>query len=111
MKAQLRRRVRATAVLEKLRKLRASRGILRKTVTIDTTKARKEFSECVNVITYRHQRVVLKRRGKAVAAMVPVEDLELIREIEDAIDVAAAKKAKEEPGEVPWEDVKRDLGL
>ena len=30
---------------------------------------------------------------------------------EDAADIAAAREAEKEPGSIPWEQVKRDLGL
>ena len=59
------------------------------------------------------------RPGKAVelsaprARPAPGEDLALIRELEDRIDLADASKALAEAmGKlVPWETVKRELGL
>jgi len=38
-------------------------------------------------------------------------DLELIRRIEDKLDNEAADKALIEPGTIPWEKRKADLGL
>ena len=48
-----------------------------------------------------------------MAALVPVEDLTLIRELEDRIDLEDARKAlAEAKGKlIPWETVKRELGL
>ena len=48
-----------------------------------------------------------------MAALVPVEDLELIRELEDRIDLQDARKAlADAKGKfIPWETVKRELGL
>ena len=36
---------------------------------------------------------MIKKHGRPVAALVPVEDLELIRELEDRIDLQDARKA------------------
>jgi hypothetical protein len=40
-----------------------------------------------------------------------VEDLELLQQLEDRIDLEAARKALKEPGRIPWAKVKKDLGL
>jgi len=62
-------------------------------------------------VAYGKDRVVLERRGKPLAALVPVEDLELLEELEDRLDLEAAKKALKAPGRVPWEKLKKELGL
>ena len=61
-------------------------------------------------------RVVVHRRGKAVAALIPLEDLTLLEELEDQKDVVEYQAAKEEWGRegrktVPWAKIKADLGL
>jgi hypothetical protein len=43
--------------------------------------------------------------------MVPVADLEVLRDLEDRIDLEAAREALSEPGETSWEEVKAKLGL
>jgi prevent-host-death family protein len=79
---------------------------------IATGKARENFSDVVNRSAYGKERIVLTRRGKSVAAVVPIEDLELLEEIEDRLDVEAARKALAEPGKnIPLEEVKDLLGL
>ena len=79
---------------------------------IATGKARENFSDLVNRSAYGKERIVLTRRGKSVAAVVPIEDLELLEEIEDRLDVEAARKALAEPGEnLALDDVKRLLGF
>jgi len=72
--------------------------------------ARNEFSDTLNRVSYKGERIVLHRRGKDVAALVPLEDLELLRELEDRVDLEAVRKALKEP-RVRWEEVKRELGL
>src|SRR3954468_10045222 len=43
-------------------------------------------SETVNQVAYGKERVLVTRHGKALVALVPVEDLELIEAMEDRID-------------------------
>lgn len=76
--------------------------------------ARENFATIVNQVAFRGERVRLTRHGKAVAAVVPVEDVEFLEELEDEIDLELAREAlaemETEPG-IPWEQVKHDLGL
>jgi prevent-host-death family protein len=76
-----------------------------------TGKARSVLSDVVNRAAYGKERVVLTRRGKELAAVVPMEDLRLLEELEDRMDLEAARKALREPGRIPWEKVKAQLGL
>jgi prevent-host-death family protein len=82
--------------------------------TVTTAEAREKLADLINRAAYAKERLVLTRRGKEVAAMVPIEDLELLEELEDLIDLrdarAALREAKTE-GTVSWEDVKRAAGL
>jgi prevent-host-death family protein len=80
---------------------------------LDLTQARARFAESVNRVTYRGERILIRRHGRLVAALVPVEDLALIRELEDRMDLEDARKAlMEAKGKlIPWEAVKRELGL
>jgi prevent-host-death family protein len=74
--------------------------------------ARKDFADVVNRAAYKGERIVLERRGKNVAAIVPIEDLEMLEALEDRLDLEAAKRALAEGGEnVPWETLKAELGL
>lgn len=57
------------------------------------------------------ERVVLRRRGKAVAAVVPIEDLRFLKRLEDRIDLAEAKRALADPRRVPYERLRKKLGL
>ena len=60
---------------------------------------------------YRGERVIVHRGKKAVAAVVPIEDVELLEKLEDEIDVAAAREALKDPRTIPWEKIKKDLKL
>jgi len=59
------------------------------------------------------ERVVLRRGNKAVAAVVPIEDLKRLQEMEDRLDVEEAERRLADPAEVPipYEKVRKELGL
>ena len=83
-------------------------------ILVSTVDARNEFSDVVNRAAYGKERVILTRRGKQVAAVVPIEDLRLLRELEDRLDLVEARESLEEArkkGTVPWGKVKSELGL
>jgi prevent-host-death family protein len=78
--------------------------------------AREQFDLLLRRAVKDKDRVVLTRRGKPVAALVPIEDLELIEAIEDRLDAEEFRRAKEEferSGEpaIPWEKIKAEFGL
>lgn len=80
-------------------------------VNMSSVTARDHLSDVINRAAYGKERVILTRRGKQVAAVVPIEDLELLQKLEDRIDLEEVKEALKEPGAVPWERVKKELGL
>ena len=72
------------------------------------SKAREDFASTVNRVAYGDERVILQRNGKDFVAVVPVEDLELLEELEERMDIVAARKARREPG-IPWGKAKKLL--
>lgn len=75
---------------------------------------RDQFSDTLNQVAYRGDRIIIERRGKDVAAVVPIEDLELLQLLEDRIDLEAARNALAEvaaDGTVSWDEMKEELGL
>ena len=82
------------------------------TITISTASARKNFAEIVNQVAYGVEPVILTRRGKEVVALVSIEELELLKQIENHLDIEDAKKALFEASEnLPAEEVWKQLGL
>ena len=80
--------------------------------TISTAEARKNFADVVNKVAYGKEPIVLTRRGQEVAALVSIDELELLQQIEDRIDIEDAKKALAEPGDnISSEEVWKQLGL
>ena len=77
------------------------------------SKARGKFSDLLSRVANRHERIVVHRRGKDVAAVVPVEDLALLEEAQDRQDAAEAMRRLADPSEVPmpYEKARKELGL
>ncbi len=78
------------------------------------TEARDDFAAVVNRAAFGKERVLLTRRGRELAAVVPVEDVVLLEALEDYLDVAAAHQALANPENnerIPWGQVKAGLGL
>ena len=65
---------------------------------LSATAARFDLPNAINRVAFGGERVVIERRGKAIAALVSIEDLALIRRIEDEIDMEAVRAAKAAPG-------------
>ena len=80
--------------------------------TVSTAEARKNFADIVNKVAYGTEPVVLTRRGQEIAALVSMEEFELLRQIEDHIDIEDAKTALAEPGaNIPGQEVWKQLGF
>ncbi len=80
--------------------------------TITTADARKNFAEIVNTVAYGKEPVVLTRRGQEIAALISIEELQLLQKIEDHIDIEDAKKALEKSGDnISADDFWKKLGL
>ena len=64
--------------------------------------------------SFPKERIVLTRRGKEIAAVVPVEDLKLLEKLETRLDLDDIEKALadlENKESIPWDRVKKELGL
>ena len=85
-------------------------------MNIGIAEIRNNLADALNRVAYQGERIILERRGKAFAAIVPMDDLTLLEAVEDREDVKAARKALAEmkrKGVRPmaWEKAKRELGL
>jgi prevent-host-death family protein len=84
---------------------------------LNVSKAREEFPEVVNRAAYGKERTIVSRRGKDLAAVIPIEDLRLLERLAgeemdriDIEDARAALKEAEEKGTIPLRDLMRELG-
>lgn len=80
--------------------------------SISVKEARDNFADTLNRVAYRGERIILQRRGvDCGAAIVPTEDVELLEKLEDILDDLEADEALSDPERIPWDKVKRELGL
>lgn len=81
-------------------------------IRVSVSHAREAFAELVNRVAYQHDRVLIARRGRPIAAVVPIEDVEALEELEDEFDRRAVEEALTEGGEpIAWEQVEKELEL
>lgn len=79
--------------------------------SVSVSEAREEFADLVNRAAYGHERVLVSRRGRAVAAIVPIEDVEFLERLEDEQDLASARAALADPENavsMPWASIDRE---
>jgi prevent-host-death family protein len=90
---------------------------------IGIAEARRDLSAIINRVAYGGERIILASRGKPKAAIVSIEDLHRLEEMEKTVDerarterkaaLAMAKAVREmslrQRGGVPFPDVSQDL--
>ncbi|GJL69964.1 MAG: hypothetical protein NPIRA06_25990 [Nitrospirales bacterium] len=77
-------------------------------------KAREKFVDTINRVACGNERVVVRRGGKEVAAVVPIADLRLLEELEGRIDLVDARAALVETkkkGAKSLDGILKKLGL
>ncbi len=83
---------------------------------VSTTQLRCAIGQTVSRAEFGKQRTIIQRRGKPVAAIVPIEDVEMLEALEERlideglVDEAKERRAARRPG-IPLEEVKARLGL
>lgn len=81
---------------------------------VNIGQARDHLADVVNKVVDDGERVVINRRGRAVAVIVPVDDLNLLEEVEVRLiaeDARLAMNVFDDGGgsEVPWEVIQDTL--
>jgi len=86
------------------------------TSRVTLTQLRRQTAAILDRVASRKERIVIERRGKPVAAIVPVDDLGLLEkldEIEDRLDVEEAERILADPNTewIPCEEAQAALDL
>jgi len=77
-------------------------------------KERDGFADAINRAAFGNERVLLRRRGRAVAAVVPLNDLRLLEALENRIDLVDARSALAQvnkKGAQSLDAILKDLGI
>jgi prevent-host-death family protein len=63
--------------------------------TITASMARNNFQDLLNRVGFGRERILVERHGKAIAAVISLEDLKRLEALEDAFDSAELRRAVE----------------
>lgn len=82
---------------------------------VTTKELRAGLADVLNRVGYGGEQIVVTRHGKPFVAIVATYDLQACQALEDYNDARELERMEangelDEPG-VPWEDVKKELGL
>jgi len=75
------------------------------------------ISDAIERVSTESERLIIVRDGKGVAAIVPLDDLESLEELDEILDHAdipeleAARKEAQEKGTIPLTEFMARLGL
>ena len=83
---------------------------------LNVSRARNEFPDMVNRAAYAKESTIVSRRGKDLAAVIPIEDLRLLERLreeeQDRQDIEDARRSLAEPGEnLSSAQLRKKLGL
>ena len=81
-------------------------------MTVSVSELKNGLSEFLNRAAYGRERIIVASRGKPKAALIGIDDLHLLEELEEMEDALAAHKAQAayRAGETaPWEQVRAEL--
>ena len=84
------------------------------TVTMmNTVDAKEQFTDLINRVTHNKERIILTRRGKEIAAIIPLEDFKLLQDSQDKNDlrdaIDALKEARSQ-GTFNLEQIREEIG-
>ena len=82
-------------------------------VFVNVIEAKEKFADLLNRVT-NGDRILLTRRGKEIAAMVPLEDLKTLQQILDKSDLEDATDALKEArtfGTMSLDQLREKVGL
>jgi len=83
------------------------------TTYVSTIDAKEEFSELISRVSHHKERIILTRRGKEIAAIVPLEDFLHLQKSQSKNDFEEAVEALQEArsqGTIALEDLKTETG-
>ncbi len=79
---------------------------------LSVTEIRDNLSDAINRVAYQGERIIVRRSGRDVVALIPIKDLALLEKIEDQIDIEDAKKILAGTKEwIPYEKLRKEMGL
>lgn len=84
------------------------------TTVMNTLDAKEQFADLINRVAHNKERIILTRRGKEIAALISLEDLNLLQASQDKHDLQDSTEALKEArhaGTITLEELKEKTGL
>ena len=66
------------------------------TLLINTVDAKEQFADLINRVVHSKERIILTRRGKEIAVIIPFEDLDVLQNSQDKSDLRDAIESLKE---------------
>lgn len=79
---------------------------------MNTIDAKEDFADLISRVSHHKERVILTRRGKEVAAIIPIEDFTLLQASQNKSDLEEATEALKEArdkGVITLDDLIADM--
>jgi prevent-host-death family protein len=77
--------------------------------TTSISELKSALSEFLNRAAYGRERIIISSRGRPKAAVISIEDLRRLEELEDALAAHEALEAYEAGETTPWEQARAGL--
>ena len=79
---------------------------------VNVTKAREEFASLIDRVAHHGERIILRRHGKDVVAIVSADDARFLEALEEHVDLEEALERLQDGQEpIPYEVARKQLGL
>ncbi len=81
---------------------------------ISAKEARQNFTHVGEEVAFHQERYLVTKNGRDFFAIVPLNDLQMLEELENQEDIAIAKKEKEyikKHGTISWKEMEKRLGI
>jgi prevent-host-death family protein len=81
--------------------------------TMNTSDAKEQFTDLINRVSHGKEHIILTRRGKEIAAIIPLEDFKLLQDSQDKNDLRDAIDALKEArshGTFNLEQLREEVG-
>ncbi len=78
--------------------------------TLSVSEARNALGDLMNKVVFGHERIIIERRGRDRVALVPIEDVELLEELENRADLDTIRERMAETSR-PLDEIVPELGL
>ena len=83
------------------------------TTSINSTDAKEMMTDLINRVAHDKERIILTRRDKEIAALIPIEDLKLLETMQSKNDLEEATEALKEArsqGTLTLDELKTNIG-